>query len=348
MADTGTECIADIHTYLLRTGRFIMKGALPLMGSSMFWTLYLLSLVFAIRVLWRQGFTRARISLTVFIWTMFILDTMIFIMILYEFFFQTREILFNGMFEGPAYTTVRTSMIRAEPISSILSLVMLIPGDCIVVWRAFVLWTGPRITKLVPVGLLIGCIVNIPFLVTCNVKHRQEVFGDPGAIPLLTNPCLATQTSAWVLSFSANIAATFMIVYMAWWYHTSQKHLDDVQSTSSGRASKVGQVLLLLVESGFVYLVVVVCAAVSAMYPEPVYGTRLVVVDFLGAIMSHCVGMVPTLTILLINRYGSFDGPSSVDISQPIRFANPRISESPYISAIEHPTMVFGKETVEV
>ncbi|KAJ7596316.1 hypothetical protein C8J56DRAFT_1105150 [Mycena floridula] len=324
------DCTADIQQYLHRTGEFIMKAALPLMAQTIFWTLYLASVVLTVVVLRRKGFTRARTSLLALIAMMFILATLVFALSFYNFFHQTREILLKGIFEGDGLVSVQNPVATTDAVEQALNMLMLITGDCIVIWRAYAVWTRSRTIILIPVLFLLGCIVNFPFFLACNIKHKQDLahFLGPTA-------CLATDASAWILSFCANISATLMIFYTAWFYFVSQRTLRAGEVLPS-QGSKVARVLLLLVESGFAYFIVMISSIMVYLWPIPTYGPGIVVDSVLSAITTHCIALVPTLTILLVSLYGSFDEHSTIDISQPIRFAT-QPTESSYASAIHLP-----------
>ncbi|KAJ7596313.1 hypothetical protein C8J56DRAFT_1105147 [Mycena floridula] len=183
---------------------------------------------------------------------------------------------------------------------------------------------------IIPVLFLLGYTFNFPFLAICNIKPKQDMaHGVEGTY------CFATNTSAWILSFCANISATLMIFYTAWSYFASQRTLRTSGALPS-QGSKVARVLLLLVESGFAYFIMMIFAITVHLWPTSNYRPGTVVVQVLVAIRSHCIAMVPTLTILLVNIHGSFDEHYTMDISQPINFAT-RPTELSYASAIRFP-----------
>ncbi|KAJ7596317.1 hypothetical protein C8J56DRAFT_1040561 [Mycena floridula] len=324
------DCTANIQQYLRRSGEFIMHDALPIIAGTIFWTLYLVSVVLTVIVLRRKGFTRARISLLALIAMMFILATLVFVLSLYPFFHQTREIFLKGIFEGDELVRVQNPVATVDAMIEALNMLMLITGDCIVIWRAYAVWTRSKTIIFIPVVFLLGFIVNFPFFVACNIKHKQDLTHLRGP-----TACFATDASAWILSFCANISATLMIFYTAWPYFVSQRTL-RASGVLPSQGSKVAQVLLLLVESGFAYFIVMIFSIIIYLWPIPTYRPGTVVVEVLGAITSHCIAMVPTLTILLVSLYGSFDEHSTIDISQPIHFAT-RPTELSYASAIRFP-----------
>ncbi|KAJ7575227.1 hypothetical protein C8J56DRAFT_1063778 [Mycena floridula] len=326
------DCTADIEQHLRRTGEFVVKNSLPIIVETVFWTLYIESAVLTIVLLWRKGLTRARIALLTLIGMMFILDTVLFSLDLYAFFLQTRDILLNSMFDGDGLDGVLNLVDTVASVYSILNLFMLILGDCIVIWRAYAVWTRSRIVTVIPVLFLLGWIVNFPIYVSCNIKHKDDEFNGLGPVSRS-----ATSIAAYILSFCANFSATLMILYTAWSFYVSQRDLRDTTAPLRQR-SQVARVLLLLVESGFAYFLLMVLSIALNLVPTSDYGVTLLVDQVLGIILTpHCAAMIPTLTILLITLYGSFEEYSIGNISQPIHFANPRITQLTQESILSHP-----------
>ncbi|KAJ7590186.1 hypothetical protein C8J56DRAFT_1163815 [Mycena floridula] len=265
---------------------------------------------------------------------MFILDTVVFSLVLYLFFFQTRDILLKGLFEGDRVTTIEKHAFNVDAVYGIMNVLMLIPGDCIVIWRAHAVWTRSRITKAIPVLFLLGWIINFPIFVVCSIKHEDDIANAFGIGPAA---CLATSVSALILSFSANISATLMIFYTAWSFYSSQRNL-RTSTVPLRRSSQVARILLLLVESGFAYFLLMILSIALTLVPIPVYGPRYLVEAVLSSILTpHCAAMIPTLTILLVNLYGSFEEYSIGNISQPIQFAVPRVTQLAEESILSRP-----------
>ncbi|KAJ7598570.1 hypothetical protein C8J56DRAFT_1039460 [Mycena floridula] len=323
----STDCTADIQHYLRLTGELIMNAGLPLMVSIMFFTIYLMSVVFTVCVLRQKGLNRARTALLVFILIMFVVDTLVFSLYFYSFFQQTREVLLNGKFQGDG---LRPSA-AVVAIQTVLAPFLWISGDFIVVWRAYAVWTRSRIVMAIPVLFLLGCVVNYPFFLACNIKHRDAV-----AIGLGTTACFMPDAASSILSFCANISATLVISYTAWSYYRSRRTLRDA-GVLQPCFSPVARILLLLVEAGFAYLLVMIFTIIAMLYPVPTasYGPTTIFIQILNDVTLHCCAMVPTMTILLVNLYGSFGEHESTTVAHaPIQFATPRVTEPSYPSVL--------------
>ncbi|KAJ7596446.1 hypothetical protein C8J56DRAFT_1105386 [Mycena floridula] len=295
----SAECTPDIQLYLRHTGEFIMTAGLPMITSTVFWTLYLVSVIVTVNVLWRRGFSRARTALLMMMTMMFVIDTVVFALGLLGFFYQTREILLRGRFDRDVPFSMHTPvMTRIAFMQNSLPLFILVPGDLIVIWRAYAVWMRSKIFIIIPVSFLIGRLVNLSFYMFCNIRHSDGL-----SHPFGPTACFTTIASGWILSFLANISATLMIFYTAWHYYLSQKTLRS-SGVLQPQFSPVQRIMQVLVESGLAYFFVMIFSMTISLWPTSAYSPGVVVIRTLASITTHCIGMVPTLTILLVITSG--------------------------------------------
>ncbi|KAJ7598841.1 hypothetical protein C8J56DRAFT_1092721 [Mycena floridula] len=304
------DCTVDIQHYLRHTGEFIMTTGLPMIPYTL--SRWLLPSVYCV----------------------------VFALGLFGFFYQTSRILLKGAIEGDdLFSVPNPVIIHAAIVQNILSLFILIPGDGIVIWRAYAVWTRSKKVIMIPLLFLLGRLVNLPFFISCSIKHSDGL-----SHPFGPTACFATTASAWILSFLANISAILMIFYTAWRYHRSQKTLRR-SGVTQPQFSPVARIMRLLVESGFAYFLVMIFSITITLWPTSTYGPGVVFTRTLASITTHCIGMVPTLTILLVTLYGSFDAGSLMVRSQPIHLTtNPRSTESLYVSATADPLQNGGEK----
>ncbi|KAJ7598975.1 hypothetical protein C8J56DRAFT_915551 [Mycena floridula] len=297
MSTSQSDAInAAVKANLLRTGRFIMKGALPLIFDSMFWMLYSASALITVCVLCRRGLDRTRTYFLACITVMFTLDTIGFAQRLFAFFYQNRQILLRGGFSGAPLTAVTDVLAKTDATISTVWMLLLIVGDSIVIWRAWSLWIGRRWIMIVPIILFIASVVNVPFLAKCTFKNQAALLAGSVAAK-----CKTTNIIGWVSSLAANASATCIIAYITWCYYISQIPVYD--RARSQKLSKVLKVLIFLVESGFAYLAVMVCSVTLALVQgqEPTYGPGIIASEIISAIVNHLIGITPTAIILLVS-----------------------------------------------
>ncbi|KAJ7590185.1 hypothetical protein C8J56DRAFT_1025334 [Mycena floridula] len=183
------DCTVNIQHYLHYTGEFIMTTGLPMIPYTL--SRWLLPSVYCV---------------------IFVVDTVVFALGLFGFFYQTSKILLKGTFEGDDLFSVPNTVITHAAIAQdVLSLFIPIPGDGIVIWRAYVVWTRSKKVFMIPILFLLGRLVNLPFFISCSIKHSDGL-----SHPFGPAACFAATATAWILSFLANIFATLLIFYTAW------------------------------------------------------------------------------------------------------------------------------------
>ncbi|KAH8834704.1 hypothetical protein DL96DRAFT_1571435 [Flagelloscypha sp. PMI_526] len=131
------------------------------------------------------------------------------------------------------------------PMEALFMLNMLI-GDGVVLWRASVLWPRKRLVLLVPSVFLTGSFV---FAVVDIVCLMNEGYGTKSAIPEGSRACTWAEPIAWAMSLCTNLISTSLIAWKAW------KHRQFIKKNFALRPKRTQteKVLMLLVESGFLY-----------------------------------------------------------------------------------------------
>ncbi|KAK7438453.1 hypothetical protein VKT23_018066 [Stygiomarasmius scandens] len=212
-------------------------------------------------------------------------------------------------------------------------------GDTIVVWRAWILFDGQPYFRLVLAACLLstlsGVIVNIVF----SMRSLLERGFRPKPGPRIILPATLLVT---------NIVATSFIIYRIWHYrHSIKKDL----GCSDSRRTKIEKILILLVETGFLYSILWVRTRTLFARRQhfPIHGScqicDLIALTnpqfydfsvFLGTILPHAAGIYPTAIILLSASQKSYcdttlqgelptlsiQTKQSQGASQPIRFAS--------------------------
>ncbi|THU80958.1 hypothetical protein K435DRAFT_809477 [Dendrothele bispora CBS 962.96] len=116
-------------------------------------------------------------------------------------------------------------------------------GDIVVVWRAWVLFPGRLAVKVTLLICLLGSFVGTFLDIGVLVKRVIKDFDDTGnkiMIVILTVPLIFT-----------NFTATTLIGFKAWHhFHSIERNLGSTNRSSS----KALKILLLLIESGLLYL----------------------------------------------------------------------------------------------
>ncbi|KAJ3789228.1 hypothetical protein GGU10DRAFT_343957 [Lentinula aff. detonsa] len=162
-------------------------------------------------------------------------------------------------------------------------------GDSVVVWRACALWGYKKTVVLLPILLLASATVLVFFFVGClGVHDWAYIVGEPQI-------CYNSYIGTFSLSIAINLLATSLIATKAW------MHRRLLQSASVERSTRVLKVLILLVESGFVYLLIWATKSMSVFVDLNSTPSGQFAVTMLNSVGNQIVGLYPTLLMVLVH-----------------------------------------------
>ncbi|THU86492.1 hypothetical protein K435DRAFT_805075 [Dendrothele bispora CBS 962.96] len=174
-------------------------------------------------------------------------------------------------------------------------------GDIVVAWRAWVLFPQRLAVKVTLSICLLGSFVGTFLDIGLLAKALSENFsfnGNKTEVLSLTVPLIFT-----------NFTATALIGFKAWHHFQSiQKNL----GSTNGSPSKVLKIMLLLIESGLLYLAFWIAYLVLGLTQG-----------------SDTTAIYPILIILAVaHENNKSESVNDMSLSQSIRFASVRASES--------------------
>ncbi|KAG6829233.1 hypothetical protein H0H92_005235 [Tricholoma furcatifolium] len=178
-------------------------------------------------------------------------------------------------------------------------------GDGIVVWRVYVLWGNTKLAA----ALLTFCVARL------GTKIIDGSFQSPAF-------CKNVQTVSYSTPTATTAVATILIGWKTWEYRKSTKVLSNAATSSSGgsRTHMVERVLMVLVESGFIYFIFFL---IIAIFNTPGIESNAGL-SFAFFVYSYCtsvvVGLYPTIVILLTTSDKSSELGST--ISNSIQLSN--------------------------
>ncbi|KAG6811085.1 hypothetical protein H0H92_009044 [Tricholoma furcatifolium] len=223
--------------------------------------------------------------------------------------------------------TLQTKLDRANDqlkktvwTGEMLFIFMLILGDSVVVWRTWTVYKGHRQWLVIPLGTWLGSLIAGLFELGCDI-HTDWAITDlnPSAASVGAETCAHADLSSYTLSYVTNIFCTLLIAYKAWLHRKlMSKYLGEAR-----RKTAVEKVLTLLLESGFVYIVIYTLQAV------PIYGAQLtsaglIAFNVVNAIIQQAMGMYPTVIIILVRMHKSLWDTTEVSqgIHSQMKFRN--------------------------
>ncbi|KNZ74694.1 hypothetical protein J132_06329 [Termitomyces sp. J132] len=182
-----------------------------------------------------------------------------------------------------------------------LFIFMLILGDSVVVWRTWTIYERQRKWLLIPIGTWLGSLAAGLYELGCDVQTHWAIndFG-PTAASVGAAKCAHADLSSYTLSYVTNIFCTLLIAYKAWLH----RKLMSMYLGNARRKTAVEKILTLLLESGFVYIVIYTLQAVP-IYKAPLSAAGLFAFNVVNAIIQQAMGMYPTVIIILVRMHKS-------------------------------------------
>ncbi|KAG6916974.1 hypothetical protein DXG01_004403 [Tephrocybe rancida] len=139
------------------------------------------------------------------------------------------------------------------------------------------------------------------FELGCDLRTHWAINDlTPSAASVGAATCAHADLSSYTLSYVTNIFCTLLIAYKAWLH----RKLMSQYLGAARRRTAVEKLLTLLIESGFVYIVIYTLQAV------PIYGAKLssaglIAFNVVNAIIQQAMGMYPTVIIILVRMHMS-------------------------------------------
>ncbi|THU93583.1 hypothetical protein K435DRAFT_861358 [Dendrothele bispora CBS 962.96] len=202
---------------------------------------------------------------------------------------------------------------RLEISGSFMERLNYVLGDVVVVWRAWVLFPRRLPVKVTLSICLLGSFVGafLEFgLISKGVLEKIGGTGTKTDFMILTIPLIFT-----------NFTATALIGFQAW--HHFQSVRGNLGSTNGSR-NKVLKILLLLIESGSLYLAFWLGYLILGSKQSKATAS-----ETYAAMMLELVAIYPILIILAVaHENNKPESVHNMSLSQSIRFASVRASKS--------------------
>ncbi|THU96300.1 hypothetical protein K435DRAFT_797447 [Dendrothele bispora CBS 962.96] len=200
---------------------------------------------------------------------------------------------------------------------NLMNRVTYVIGDIVVVWRAWVLFPQRLPAKIALSICLMGSFVGVfwdtGLLIKRVMKSPYDIPGGEKNVILLAVPLIFT-----------NFTATTLIGFKAW--HHFQNIQNNLGSTN-GSPIKVLKILLLLIESGLLYLAFWVIASIGYIVVG-LKGTTGMAAEIYLTIMLELVAIYPVLIILAVAYESNKpENLNDMSLSQSIRFASVQASK---------------------
>ncbi|KIK71530.1 hypothetical protein GYMLUDRAFT_33725 [Collybiopsis luxurians FD-317 M1] len=246
--------------------------------------------------------SRPRLTLLVVLVVMFLIATADLILVVLYFFVQLPTLSFDP-------PDINETLLGLAASNNILFRLNFVISDGIVIWRAWILFpynfTVKFLLSLCMLGSVVCALVDGGTLVAGQVRNDDPLFDFARTKELLlTLPLLIT-----------NLLATCLIAYKAWRHRLNLRRVFSSYGSSS---SRVQNVLMLLMESGFLY------CGIWIAYTAVILSVKTLSIPFqiYTSVMPIVSAIYPVLIILLTSLERSDDeSEKPMTLSQSIRFA---------------------------
>ncbi|KIK61002.1 hypothetical protein GYMLUDRAFT_260979 [Collybiopsis luxurians FD-317 M1] len=261
--------------------------------ESALYGIYSILVAYSFRHLWftEKDRTRGRIITLLSLLVMFAMSTTLWAIDITNFLGGLQKIIINT--DGTASQRSKKNTLEINPrviAQTIMFSFEYIVGDSVVVWRACALWGYDKRVMFLPIFFLISATVMVFFFLGClGVNGWSYVTKEPVV-------CANSYTGVLVLSISINCLATGLIATKAWMHHRV------LLSASVKKTTRVLKVLILLVESGLIYLIIWTLKSLSGFNgtfsstPSDQF-----FVSILNKMGNQVVGLYPTLLVVLVH-----------------------------------------------
>ncbi|VDC05842.1 unnamed protein product [Peniophora sp. CBMAI 1063] len=302
MSSNSSLSAADGAT-LKTIGEDTIRYVVFLVVEAIFYTIYFILVVFSGRVLLSKK-RRSKITVAIFaiILSMLVLDTALCILDVNSVIQELRDTLTTDSTDPlPVRYANRYSSwaVGNAPFAFMYNL-----GDVIIVWRtyAFYYHSPERWLLVLPTALLAGSFIVTGIICYCIAHGAVSTvnnFIDP---PL----CVHIQITSYAIAFATTAVATFMICWKTWTYRRLVRH-DSQAATQKTRAEKI---LIILIESGLVYLIFFFFVLLDDVGDVPSLETSTPALVFSTEIWtyttSEIIGIYPVIIVLLVHSQRSY------------------------------------------
>ncbi|TRM60504.1 hypothetical protein BD626DRAFT_124966 [Schizophyllum amplum] len=179
---------------------------------------------------------------------------------------------------------VHALLARMNVVLSLTKRLNYLLSDLIVVWRAWVLWSGPRVARALLLVCMTGSVVGVLVELVWALEHFMIGVSASHTVALYV-PLLVT-----------NLVATALIGVQVWSYRRNIKR-SLRGAVRAGGAARVETILFLLVESGVVYCGLWVAFLIIALKAnnEPFSASTV-----MGNIFHSIAGIYPCFVVFVV------------------------------------------------
>ncbi|KAI5832494.1 hypothetical protein K523DRAFT_349773 [Schizophyllum commune Tattone D] len=205
----------------------------------------------------------------------------------------------RGAFQDPtAWYSFKGANDRTLAQAAIFSFEFMI-GDGVVVWRGAALWGYSWVCMAIMLLPLLGDLAVYLYFLGCEGQSEWWYIAGTQA-----KHCNESQRAMFLLSFSTNLIATGFIAAKAWQHRGAfRARPTSISGSGKPRRTAAQKVMLLLIESGFVYLIFwAACSFTYFPFVQGLASPSYFMTNIFNSIRYQVVGLYPTSIVYLVQR----------------------------------------------
>ncbi|THU83203.1 hypothetical protein K435DRAFT_971657 [Dendrothele bispora CBS 962.96] len=287
---------------ILAIGLSIYHTGVSVLIESACWGCYALLFAFAVYVQSSNGLKSARSQIMLAVTCLLFLSSTALLSLNATWFLRNkiRKTLILDPQDSLAdkWEASQSEISRFGQPSEALFLLNMMVGDAVVVWRAWVIWERRHALILFPVICLLAA---LGFAITDIICLHASSLPTASTIPIGARICVWAEPISWALSLLTNIVSTSLIAIKAWLFRQAIKQLLG----STPPRSRAHRIMILLVESGFIYCFFWIGEVVLFIPIDRNSNAQFAWV-FFASIGDQISGIYPTAIIVLVSLQQTF------------------------------------------
>ncbi|KAI0698352.1 hypothetical protein BC835DRAFT_1269111 [Cytidiella melzeri] len=281
------------ETSMHRLGEAFVYRMIPIIIVSTLYGTYIAILCAATNALAQRGLkNQANMTILLSLWFLFLISTALWGLEIAQL-IGLNQILVapNGLSPDSLFNRFYDLVARETKITGVLFECQMIVGDILVIWRASAIWHDRRVVIFLP--LFWWALMTINMIVQASFCQSGVATTNYGEL------CKVTNILAPTLSIMVNVSVMLLTIVKAWLL----RDLLALNLYKKKEDSKILSLFVLLIESGTIYVVMLVADLLITSF---VTGGNETVQRMISCISGYAtvqfVGIYPTLMIVMLRR----------------------------------------------
>ncbi|KAI0035909.1 hypothetical protein K488DRAFT_17208, partial [Vararia minispora EC-137] len=295
-------------SFIQKVGHDIIVAIVAIVVETVLYTIYAILVGAAGYILLGRGRSRQTIVMFLVIFTMILLETVLWIIDIHSALAELSITLTSN--SDLSYTARYSKYLKVpggETIAAVYAFMTNL-GDIIIIWRVYAFWSQgkERLVLLIPISLLIASVVISALMADCAARFGSSFYAVTYGEYVNPPFCNNIQRVSFLVTFLTTVVSTLLIFYKTWLYRRSirsHQHRSVVMT-------RIERIMVILVESGLLYALFFLAGYVNSSpavlkLKNSTVGSRFASIVW-QYMTSKFVGIYPVIIILLVHSQRSY------------------------------------------